>query len=410
MNESPNPAPSADGRQPATTTSAPCFRIDWARDAAAFAARHKDWESLRVRACNRTSPFHTSLWINACWRVPGNDLRVAMIAAEGRGYVAGFVFNCNLDSGMATLVPVRMLGMSPHISNAYPADLIYLMAADAPQPLPVAQMLQQLYREWRWQAAFFNFLTAEKDFLRLGFRKLAAERNWRIEEGVSSTDAWIDIAEGREAYLAKRSGKFRQNQRRARAGLAQMGQLVVRECASVGDSWTQTEHHLLDGFSRSWQAESPASPLHPRHRNGFLTACRELFEAGFLQVFFIDLNAEPIAFELGVSDREIYYPLVRGIDRNFARHSPGNLLAEETIHFFHFRGLRRIYLGPIQLSEQTRYKQHWLTEEATVPNMLLVPPGSWYAHLCTVYHASPWFRRLWWRLKIGQRLRSWCAG
>lgn len=380
--------------------------VTWIHDAGEFAMLEAEWNALFAAADNPTSPFHTFTWITQCWQAPGNAIRIALIRTPDRSLVAGFVFTCDLDTGMAPLVPVRMLAMVPHISNAHPANLIYLIQDGYRDHLPLVAMLRQLAQSWHWHAAFINFLTPEKDFLRNAFEQLAREFNWRITTGSSSTDAWINIENGRDAYMAQRSAKFRQNQRRARKALADMGTLRFREAHQCGDSWPDAEKHLLSGFTRCWQADSIASPMHPRNRAAMLSACHAMYRHGHMQLFFIELDSRPIAFEFGFSDATVYYPVVRGMDPDFARHSPGNLLAEESIHFFHQRGVKGIYLGPIQMSQQTRYKSHWLTDELTVPNMMIIPPGTWYARLNACYQNSKLFRKVWWRLRIGERARN----
>lgn len=387
--------------------SATAIRISWTLNPESFDRLKPDWDNLLNSAGNQTSPFHSHTWILCCWKAPGNQIRIGWMH-DARGMaVAAFVFTCDLDKGMAPLVPIRMLGMVPHISNAHPGNLIYLLRKGTPQDLPMVPMLRELAKTWRWHAAFINFLTEEKAFLRAAFNDLSREFGWHMVEGQSSTDAWIAIDSGRDAYLAQRSAKFRQNQRRARKALMQMGQLLFREAGTCGDTWLVAEKHLLVGFSRCWQAESRASPMHPDNREAMLSACQALYEEGVLQLFFVELNGRPIAFEFGLSDAAVYYPAVRGMDPEFAKHSPGNILAEESIDFYHRRGLKGIYLGPIQMSAQTRYKTHWLTEEHLVPNMMIIPPGSWYACLHSTFQRYPLFRKIWWRFKIGKHIRRW---
>lgn len=225
--------------------------------------------------------------------------------------------------------------MTPHISNAFPSGLSYLVDKDWAFEIPVEAVLNEAFAKLKCSVGFFSGLNHVHPSFKEALHHITAKGRWRINAGESSTDAWLDISEGRDAYLAQRSGNFRQKQRRARRILAEQGQLKFIEASEAGWSWEEIEATLVDAFERSWQVESEDSPLFESRRKATLKACQLLFESNArFEVFYYSLDDLVIAFEFGLSDQDTYYPLVRGHDKTYAQQSPGNLLAEESIDFF----------------------------------------------------------------------------
>jgi len=206
--------------------------ITWLNSVEEFLAHRKRWNALLAYCADQATAFHSAEWIEARWRYPANRM-LAALAENGDAVVAGFVFNAERDFGSAVLWPVRLLGMTPHISNAFPSGLSYLV------------------------------------------------------------------------------------------------------------------HHCC------------------------------------------------------------YYPLVRGHNKTYAKQSPGNLLAEESIEFFNARGVDNIYLGAIHLSQNTKYKTNWMTHQTTNENILLIRRNTIYERVDRMVQKDGLTQKIWWKLRLGERLRRW---
>ncbi len=383
--------------------------IEWIDSVEGFAAQEKTWRQLIGKCGAQATAFHSPDWIEACWRYPENDL-LAVVVREGAQPVAGFVFNAERDFGSAVLWPVRLLGLTPHISNAFPSGLSYLADPTRSEIIPIEPILDEAFSRLDCDVGFFSGLNHAHPSFKQALLSISTLSGWRTRKGESSTDAWLKIDNGRDAYLAGRSGKFRQNQRRARRDLEAQGEVVFLDVAEAGWEWESMRAALVDAFERSWQVESEESPLFHTRREATLEACRHLHASGArFHLFFYQLDQTNIAFEFGLSDAKTYYPLVRGHDKSYARQSPGNLLAEESISFLHERGIERIYLGAIHLSETTKYKTHWMNEEVANENILLMRKPSLYERIEGWIEHSAVFQKLWWRFSIGARLRAYYA-
>ena len=381
--------------------------IHWITTADDFLPWHDAWLDLLNRSVVPITPFHHPAWIDGCWRCPRNQLAVGLLAT-GRDLHAGLVFNSETDAGPAVLVPIRLLSLTPHISAAHPACLV-AVAHPAPDPGDIGLLLDLALDALKWQALFLNFLNPAHTWLETAVRSAAAARHWRIREGQSSTDAYIDATGGSSAYLARRSSNFQNNQRRARNQLRNLGSLEMMEVARTDMPRDALETVLTSAFERCWQRDSIHSPLHPAVRPSLLSLLAAMRTAGLLRVYLLRSNSTDIAFEFGFVDPYpggLYYPCVRGYDETYKKYSPGNLLTEFTLDDTAASRLRGIYLGPIHVSADTKYKQTWLTEEWTVRNFLLIRPKSIYGILDTLYERIPVFRRLWWKFRIGEHIRK----
>lgn len=384
--------------------------IHWLKTPEAFAAQAEAWDAfVGTFEGDQITPFHSAAWVHACMASPMNDVFVAVVKDADGQLCAGLVFNVEKDNGGAVLYPIRLLGMTPHISNAYPASMIYLIREDCAEDIPLVEILEAALDQRHCPAAFFVDVDEQDNALRKAIVEVARRHNWHLREGQSSTDAWLDIAEGREAYMKTRSQKLRRNQKAARRALANMGEQRFFDAVEEGWDWPRIEAALVEAFERSWQVTSDESPLYHTHRQWTLQACETLFHAGMFRAFFYCLDDQPIAFEFGVAGRGIYYALVRGLDKAYGKHSPGNLLAEESIDFLQQRGHHAIFLGAIYLSETTKYKTRWMSREEPNANMMLIRKQSLYGQIDQWYYGKLFFHKLWWKLKIGPLLRRWLA-
>jgi len=380
---------------------------DWLESPNQFEQIREEWLDLVAHSTGASTIFHHPDWILACWKYPANRLCMAVLRDPSTAdLMAGFCFHMERDFGSAVLWPIPLLGMTPHISNAFPAGMIYAIRPQAEALLDLDGLLQGAFSRLKCPAGFFSGLGDESDPLSKALVEVSKTARWRLRWGESSTDAWVDIAEGLDAYLSRRSGKFRQNQRRARRQLEEMGKIDYLDAAREEWTWNQIAASIEEAFERSWQVDSEESPLHSSRRAATLESCHHLFDKGLFHALFFRLDGLPIAFEFGISDEAVYYPLVRGHDKQFARQSPGNLLAEESIVDFHRQGKQSIFLGAIHLSETTRYKTHWMNRETANRNALLLKNGSLYERVDRLYHRSTLFQKVWWKFRIGERLRK----
>lgn len=381
------------------------MKIDWFESAADFVRAHEDWRQL-LQACPMgVTVFQEIDWIEACWNYPGNRLLLAIVRHEGQP-IAGFVFNRERDFGSAVLWPVPLLGMTPHISNAFPASLSMLVQPGMAPKLPMRKLFTEAFHRLACTVGFFSGLNLCDPVLNQTLAALEQDADWRVHRGKSSTDAWLDISGGSQSYVAKRSVKFRQNQNRARRQLEELGLCDFLDAVQEGWSWSTIRKELVEAFERSWQVESPESPLYHTRQEATLQACERLLRSGRFHVFFYRLNGLSVAFEFGLSDAKTYYPLVRGHDKTYKKQSPGNLLAETSMDSLAQRGITQVFLGAIHLSESTKYKTHWMTRETVNENALLMRRPSLYERVdrC-LQDPDSLASRLWWKLKIGERLR-----
>ncbi len=207
------------------------------------------WCDLLRRSPAPVTAFHEPAWILGCWRCPRNRMAVGLIA-EGSRLRAGIVCHVEIDVGHAVLMPVQLLSFTPHIAAALSANLV--VVADDDPPAEVNILLDHAVRQFHWRVLFLNYLDSSNAWFETAVRATAAARGWRVREGNSSTDAFVDTAGGIEGYHTRRgtSSKTRHNQRRHRTHLEAEGALAAVEIArtDVPDEIIFAE--LVDIFER----------------------------------------------------------------------------------------------------------------------------------------------------------------
>jgi len=386
----------------------PNTKIHWLKTPEEFAPWVDAWNDLLSRSLTPPTAFHDPAWILGCWSCPRNRIAVGLITADEILRV-GLVCNAEYDAGHALLIPIRVLGFTPHISAAYPARLVAV--ADDHPPAEITRLIDQALHHFQWQVMYLHVNRPSTVWLETAVLATATAKGWRIRPGEASTDAFLDTTGGSAGYLANRANRanqFRGNQRRARNQLLALGELTAVEVARTSTPIAEIEAELIDNFERCWQRDSIHSPLHPTMRQHLFRLLEGMREAGLLRVYFLRLNGQAIAFEFGFVDRHaggLYYVCARGYDDAWKRQSPGNLLTEFTIDDTTAAGLRGIYLGPINLGADNSYKQTWLTTEWPVRTLMIIHPRSIYGVLDYCYEKCATFRKIWWKFDLGQRLR-----
>ncbi len=165
----------------------------------------------------------------------------------------------------------------------------------------------------------------------------------------------VDIAHDWKTYFASRSRNHRRQisrtaERMRLAGQRTLGVYTKFEAAEI-------EPLLRRGFElelRSWKSTSGTCVLNqPDIFEFYCRQARALAERGHLELVFLELEGQPIAFEYGLRAKGMYFSPKVGYDEHFAEMSPGQQLRAQLYEEFQ-RDPNRIAIdfhGP--LSEAT---------------------------------------------------------
>jgi CelD/BcsL family acetyltransferase involved in cellulose biosynthesis len=206
---------------------------------------------------------------------------------------------------------------------------------------------------------------------------------------------WIDTVGQWSAYEASWSKNHRKNMRKTRERLGQLGKVTGTVQRDVA---TQQVGPLLrrafEVENRSWKGPAGTSVV---RSSGifefFLQQARQLARRGELEIAFLELDGEPIAFEYGYRSKGVYFSHKVGYDERFASYGPGQLLMLELLERFHgdaaVQGVD--CLGP--LSDAV---SRWTTRTYACGRLIAAPRKVVGGALLASYRAArPWLHR--WR-------------
>jgi CelD/BcsL family acetyltransferase involved in cellulose biosynthesis len=351
-------------------------------DRPSFLALADGWNAL-VEA-TRCEPFHRHefirIWIDnfaprgrlrvLLTQDPSGSLTGALPLLEERGRILGF--------------PVRQLSAPANVHSCR-FDLI------AKEPESTARaLLAHLAADRSWDVlqlpdvpeggnAWALFREAE----RLGFPVVAWE---------SMRSPYIPLPPSIEELERALSAKFRSNLRRRRRKLEALGGVSVERVEGA----LEVERKLEEGLlleQAGWKGQSgTAIGQDPRARGFYSELARSAAHGGYLSLFFLRLEGQPVAFQYALSSRERYFLLKPSYLERLGDCSPGQLLVEEVLRDCIGRGMTEFdFLGPNMV-----WKQDWTKHERRHTWLLVFRDSAWGRTLCRArFKWIPGAKRIW---------------
>jgi len=173
-------------------------------------------------------------------------------------------------------------------------------------------------------------------------------------EEFATTDCMaIDLTEGTEAFLSRRSRSFRKSIR----------QMKPLEDLQYVDASSEAPENvfprIIDLQSRSHKAASDAGDIfsEPRYKSFYRHLYESLYQAGAIKTIFAQVDGQDIAYIMGSVIRNVYRGFQMSYDQEFRTYSLGNRLQIENIERCHQQGVTHYDLGM-----HSEYKERWADE------------------------------------------------
>ncbi len=228
-------------------------------------------------------------------------------------------------------------------------DLLEVMVRSAPRP-PDALFLSGLLRD----GPLFKGV----------MRRLGG--HYRLGIGPPSGRRTTSISGGLDAFLARRSTRFRGNLRRALRRATNDG--VVATYETRFDSADAVLGRMMAIESRSWKGQSGQGVDQGAARRFYGQMVARLFRRGTLRVVFVQRDGEDLAYCLGGLFGAEYRGLQVSFAAGFERWSPGNLAQLEMI-----RGLSDEGVSTYHLGMEIPYKARWAEPGLSTVTLALFP-------------------------------------
>jgi CelD/BcsL family acetyltransferase involved in cellulose biosynthesis len=184
----------------------------------------------------------------------------------------------------------------------------------------------------------------------------------------------VDLGNDWAGYQAAWSGNFRRQMRKMTRRAEELGgvSLVVHRPTDAAE----LARLLQLGFEvedRSWKGQEGTSVLKSPQMHSYLREQATLLaQAGQLELYFLEYENKPIAFEYGISAKRTYFSPKVGYDEAYSHLSPGQLLRLKMMErFFADRSCDTWdFLGP--LVEAT---ERWTTGSYKIERLLVATGG-----------------------------------
>lgn len=218
--------------------------------------------------------------------------------------------------------------------------------------------------------AFFTYIASDKtwDVLRLtdvpegghawSLYSTAEARGSQVGTWKSLNSPYIELPSSFSSLLEQLSPKFRSNIRRRYKRLSERGAVTLERVTGGAD----LEQKLEEGFAleqSSWKGRNgTAISQSSETRRFYLELAREASAGGYLSLYFLRLDGQPVAFHYGLTYGDAYYLLKPAYAEAQKECSPGQLLMFEVLKDCIERGLREFdFLGP-----DMPWKRDWTSQ------------------------------------------------
>jgi CelD/BcsL family acetyltransferase involved in cellulose biosynthesis len=204
----------------------------------------------------------------------------------------------------------------------------------------------------------------------------------------------VDLTRDWSAYQSQWSGNFRRQMRKMTRRAEELGGVTVSlhrpTCPNELARLLQLGFEVED---RGWKGQNGTSVLKSPAMHRYLgEQAAILSELGHLELYFLEFEGKPIAFEYGLSSKGTYFSPKVGYDEAYSHLSPGQLLRLKMMEaFFADPALRTWdFLGP--LVEAT---DRWTTSSYAIERLVVATKGvSGRLALCAYRDWWPAIRRL----------------
>lgn len=201
----------------------------------------------------------------------------------------------------------------------------------------------------------------------------------------------FDLSRGAKPVLEQRSANLRKKLRKARRRLERQGDLRVRVESPTDESDALVALGKALAIEHAgWKGKAGSSIRSvPEANRFFQDLVAQAAYQNALRVSFLELDGQPIAFEIGTVVGHTYHSTKVSYDESFANHSPGNLLMESLFEHFADHGVTRIDC----LSPPTPTLMRWGPNVERRARVFVARPGIAGRAIATAYAAAIGFKR-----------------
>lgn len=217
-----------------------------------------------------------------------------------------------------------------------------------------------------WQMVMLSGISEKSSLWQVLSARLKRSYSFDIFEGADSSQS--DLVEGADAFLARRSKKFRANLRRSERQAAQQG--VTYEYVQDFSQPHILFERLMAVERNSWKYHEGRSIfLMGRYRAFYEKLLLRLASRQRLRLLFLQQDNQDVAYVFGGVLGSVYRGFQLGYDNKFASWSLGNLAQWAMIQHLAQESIQTYDLGMLM-----DYKERWADQTLELKNVVIFSP------------------------------------
>lgn len=173
----------------------------------------------------------------------------------------------------------------------------------------------------------------------------------------SSQHYWIDLGMGWEKYYQSRSRRLKKGNNHLANRLKSAGTITLENVSeNTHYSLEQILQIITDLSQGSWKLDTNTTFNNdgPKHFIEYLT--KKALDNGWLSIWLLSLNKQPIAFEYQLHDQGNVYALRSDFDERYRELSAGSYLNWKILEQLFSSGYNKYFMGPGSNAYKTRWQ------------------------------------------------------
>jgi len=381
------------------------YLIEEISDYNAFLALEKEWNALLAEGA-MNAPFLRHEWFRVWWKAFGGRRRLVVLAIRSADGALAAIAPFMEERSVRVGIPCRIWRSMSNDHSCRFDFIIGALSDEARAGMMEALASYLVHKRPRVDLLELQDLPADSPAVAL---LLSAAPRLKQKIGLRpALETPIIPIEGRWLdYYDSISGHLRRNLRRRRRQLEEQGKIEV--VCITGEESAGGRARLVDALHEGFRIEAMAWKGLAGTAIGENKEWADFYqewalmaaERGWLRLYFLKLNDQPIAFYFAlVYERKLYY-LKLGYDPAYARYSPGILLHQEILmSAFDEKLVELDFLGPMM-----SWKEDWAKGTRSHVWLYLFQPGMIPQFIYQIkFRLFPYLKKIGWVSRLQKRL------
>jgi CelD/BcsL family acetyltransferase involved in cellulose biosynthesis len=294
----------------------------------------QDWNTLLQSSEEADSVFLRHEWLDVWWRAFGEKRELCVLLHRPNGQLKG-IAPFMLFNSIYKNMPYRRLGFIED-ANAPSANFIIQQGFERTS---ISSFLQFILGQFRsaWDVAILNKIPTQS----INYAVLIAHLNQSKSKHIirqSQNSPYIPVNGEWDTFLKSTAVKFRKQLRNKANKIQRAGEVSFEQIKAI-HSAPKVLGETFKVSSKSWKHQEGTSMVSTAERRRFFTLLSKVAEDnGWLSIWLLRLNNEPIALEYHLEYMGRTHAMRGDFDESYRKLSPGSVLEAHIVeHCFRNR-------------------------------------------------------------------------